>query len=176
MALDCPQRGQGPLCPCYTLSLASASPPLWWTTKSWVPAFPSLVALLSLGWGSGMPRDVGRFPSPQLSHPVLQAVSLGLSPLFPLFFSLSCVSQSLYPTFAAAELRRVSPAGGLVVFLHCGRDSARRKSPRKAPSFSSIIPWCCHSAVQTIPAGLGGRIGASLWMLGSEQAAGAAPS
>lgn len=148
--MDCPQRGQGPLCAFYTLSLAPASPPLWWTAKSRVPAFPSLVApaVPWLGIRDAQGCGLGRVPFPQ---PVLQAVCLGLSS-FSLFFLpfLSC-SESLYPK--AAELGRVSSAGVTFAFELCVPSSihgfTKRKNLRNVlptTTFSSIIPWthwCC---------------------------------
>lgn len=134
MALDCPQRGQGPLCPFYTLSLASASAPLWWTTKSRVPAFLSLVVPAVPGWGSGMPRDVAW--QGFHSHSLCCGQPARDSPPFSLSFLpfLSC-SESLCPK--VAELGRVSRAGvafgfGLSV-LHSIRDFTKRRRPRKAP-------------------------------------------
>lgn len=82
----------------------------------------------SLAGDQGCPGMwLGKVSIPQLGHPVLQAASLGLSPLFPSFFSRSSVAQKVFiPHLQQQSWRRI------LVFLHSDRDSARRKSPKSS--------------------------------------------
>lgn len=116
---------------------------------------------------------LGRFPFPQRAALCCRPF-VGTFSSFPLIFlPFLCCSGSLYPTFAAAELGRVSPAGvtlafGLCVPSFCPEGKAQGRLLPTIPCIHS----CCHSLIQGIPAGLSEKFGAALWMLGSKQAAG----